>query len=251
MPIAAVNGIDLYHEDRGSGPALVLIHRANSSARQWTGHIADLSQDFRVIAPDLRGYGRSSHGPDAAPPAWVADLAALLGHLGVAQAHIVGSTFGSRVALRFAIDHPELTTSLTLDAPILAPVPGNSERFAQRLNPGTMSDEAKEAHRAIHGDDWAEVITNYVRLREAPEFTGPFDMREAAASLPVPTLIMRGDADDVVHPLAHAVEAFERMPDARLAILPKSAVTVANDQPEVFRRLIREFVADLAPVAAG
>ena len=114
-----------------------------------------------------------------------------------------------------------------------------------------MSDDDKEAQRAIHGDDWPQVVTNYVRLREAPEFTGPFEMQEEASKLQVPTLIMRGDAADRIHPFSHAIDAFERIPDSRLAIFPRSPTQVAGNQPELFRRLIREFVADLAAAPAG
>ncbi|MEZ4382758.1 MAG: alpha/beta fold hydrolase [Nannocystaceae bacterium] len=103
-------------------PPLVLIHGNVSSSVFWSDTIAAMAADMRVIAPDLRGYGRSEPAPIDATRGlrdFSDDLEALLEVLGVAgrPVHMVGWSLGGSVAMRYAIDHPGAVASLTLIAP--------------------------------------------------------------------------------------------------------------------------------------
>jgi pimeloyl-ACP methyl ester carboxylesterase len=109
---AAVNGTRLYYEEAGAGPAVVLIHGFTLDTRMWDDQFPALAQRFRVIRYDLRGFGRSAL-PDG-PYSHVEDLRALLDHLGIAQASLVGLSKGGGVALDFALTYPGRTTALAL-----------------------------------------------------------------------------------------------------------------------------------------
>ena len=86
MPTAIINGLDHYYEDLGSGDPLVMLHGASSSSQSLAQHFPELSARYRIIAPDRRGMGRSSHVPDLPPSAWVDDVLGLLDHLSIDRA---------------------------------------------------------------------------------------------------------------------------------------------------------------------
>jgi pimeloyl-ACP methyl ester carboxylesterase len=112
-------GISLKYYAAGIGEPLVLLHCTAGSGRQWSAMAQALRSDFRVIAPDLCGYGGTAHWPGNGTfnLAIEADLvAALLDMLGQ-PAHIVGHSYGGAVALQFASRHPRYLKSLTLIEP--------------------------------------------------------------------------------------------------------------------------------------
>jgi pimeloyl-ACP methyl ester carboxylesterase len=113
-------GISLKYFAAGVGEPVVLLHGTAGSGRQWTDVAEALRSDFRVIAPDLCGYGGTSHWPGDGTfnLAVEADLvAALLDMLGK-PAHIVGHSYGGAVALQFASRHPRYLRTLTLIEPV-------------------------------------------------------------------------------------------------------------------------------------
>ncbi|HKA56879.1 MAG TPA: alpha/beta hydrolase, partial [Candidatus Binatia bacterium] len=87
MPFAKINGIELYYETHGNGPALVLAHGGGGSHLSWWQQVPELSKTYKVITFDHRSFGQSLDAPDGpGPRAFVQDLTALLDHLGVDKA---------------------------------------------------------------------------------------------------------------------------------------------------------------------
>lgn len=111
----AIDGGRLYYESAGSGAPVILIHGGNLDRRMWDDQFALFQKQFRVIRYDARGYGRSSPADD--PFAAHDDLAALLRGLGLTRASIVGLSLGGRIAMDFALVHPEMVDRLVLAAP--------------------------------------------------------------------------------------------------------------------------------------
>ena len=111
MPVASVNGVDLYYETSGTGFPLVLAHGYCTSINLWQHQMPLLAPRYRVIAYDARGHGLSS-----APAGkehytlehLVADMYALLQHLGITQAYIGGHSMGGATTAGFAARHPEM-----------------------------------------------------------------------------------------------------------------------------------------------
>ena len=104
---------ELSFECAGEGDAVVFLHGFGLDLRMWASQFEALQSTFRVIRYDLRGFGRSSV-PPVCKYAHEDDLQALLSHLGVTSAHVVGSSMGGRMALRFAAAYPEMVQSLVL-----------------------------------------------------------------------------------------------------------------------------------------
>ena len=107
-----MNGVDVAYDDSGEGPPLLLLHAGIADRTMWDDVTPMLAERFRVVAPDLRGYGKTPL-PDG-PFVYAADVAALLEGLGIERAHVVGVSLGGHVALDLALAHPGLVDRLVL-----------------------------------------------------------------------------------------------------------------------------------------
>src|SRR2546423_13431038 len=108
---ADVSGTRLYYELAGAGPPLVLIHGFSLDSRLWDEQFAAFARRHLVLRYDLRGFGRSAP-PRGERYAHTHDLRALLEHLGVGPGVLLGLSLGGRVAIDFALEHPDLTRAL-------------------------------------------------------------------------------------------------------------------------------------------
>ena len=127
---APVPGGRLYYQIAGSGDTVVLIHGNAGDHRHWNYQFDDLTAHYRVIRYDVRGYGQSSDPVIGSSYSDFADLEALLNHLDVGSAHIVGWSFGSAIAFDFATAHSDRVISLTSVGPW---VNGHSSRAIEEL----------------------------------------------------------------------------------------------------------------------
>src|SRR5438876_5964570 len=107
---ANVNGGSLYYEVTGAGTPVVLIPGFTLDTRMWDSQVEAFARRHQIIRYDLRGAGKSP--PPTGPYSQYEDLAALLGHLGVGKAHIVGLSLGGAIAIDFALAMPEAVLSL-------------------------------------------------------------------------------------------------------------------------------------------
>ncbi len=117
MPIASVNGVELYYEDTGQGFPLVWSHEFGGDYRSWEPQVRYFARRYRVVTYNHRGYPPS--GVPKEPDAYsqehlVADLHQLLRHLGIRQAHVGGCSMGANIALNFGLVHPEMAKSLVI-----------------------------------------------------------------------------------------------------------------------------------------
>jgi 3-oxoadipate enol-lactonase len=115
MPSAHINGIDLYYEVHGEGPALVLAHGGGGSHLSWWQNVPALSRHFRCVTFDHRGFGESrDHADGPGPKAFAEDLRQLLDHLGIERAALVGQSMGGWTVLGFATAFPARVSALVL-----------------------------------------------------------------------------------------------------------------------------------------
>jgi 2-hydroxy-6-oxonona-2,4-dienedioate hydrolase/4,5:9,10-diseco-3-hydroxy-5,9,17-trioxoandrosta-1(10),2-diene-4-oate hydrolase len=117
-----VNGKDIFLADTGTGPPVVLLHGGGpgaSGVSNYSRNIKPLAQHFRVIVPDMPGYGRSAKGVDGSDPfGYLADhIRGMLDELGIGRAHLVGNSYGGSCALRLALDTPHRVDRLVLMGP--------------------------------------------------------------------------------------------------------------------------------------
>jgi pimeloyl-ACP methyl ester carboxylesterase/CRP-like cAMP-binding protein len=241
MPLTTINGHGHFYEDLGSGEPVVLLHGMENSARYFERLIPDLAADFRVIAPDLRGMGRSEHVTELPAKAWLDDLLALLDQLGIGTAHLYGVSLGGLLAMRLAIESPERVLTLTVDSPVIVmsvEPPARAEQPWQEPPPRAVAQL-----REMHGDDWRAVRTNCTRFQRDPELREYLNVGEAVAAITAPTLIVRGDIEEGGHPFAHAIELHQLIPNSWLWISPHSVSLLTRRHPVDSLRIFRDFVS--------
>lgn len=112
-----VDGTELYYRAAGSGPHVVFVHAGITDHRLWDHQFAALAADYRVVAYDLRGYGRSELPPE--PYAHHEDLLGLFDALDIDRAHVVGASMGAATAVDFALEQPDRVLSLCLVGPAI------------------------------------------------------------------------------------------------------------------------------------
>lgn len=233
---AEVNDLKMYYEIHGGGEPLILLHGGVGAIEMFGGVLPLLAEGRRVIAVDLQAHGRT--GDIDRPLSYESmadDIGALIEHLDLEKADVMGYSLGGNVALRTAIQHPEAVKKL-----VVVSTPFKRDGWYPEVLAGMeqMGPEAAEpmkqtpmyqlyASVAPKPEDWPVLLTKLGELLRQD-----YDWSKDVEAIRTPTMIVIGDADSVR--TAHAVEFFELlgggkadagwdgsgMSNARLAILP-------------------------------
>jgi pimeloyl-ACP methyl ester carboxylesterase len=220
---------------------VVLLHGLSGSGRWWARNVTELSRDFRVLVPDLIGFGRS-RTPGRVPPIGdVADLLlAWMQALELPPLELVGHSMGGQISIHLAIRAPERFAHLVLADASGIPRPFSPQalaRFAAEVAPPWRWGDPTFL-RVIVGDAWT---AGPRALLQAMQNILRDDVRPLLPRITTPTLIIWGERDTLV-PLEHARELRERIPGARLAILRGAAHNSMVDRPADFNRLLIRFL---------
>lgn len=222
-------GEQVYFEEAGEGEALVLCHGAGGNHAVWYQQVAHFAPTHRVISWDQRGFGRSTRVGELGPRPAVRDLTALLDHLGVGQAHVVGQSMGGWCALGFALEHPARVRSLVL-ADTLGGIFTSDivDILTSKVSPPLATEPpVLGAHPAIAGLDAKDPAQAFLYQQlssfgdEIPALEAValllqtrWDL-EAVSALSVPTLFLFGGDDNLFPPEALRMAA-ERLPGAQI-----------------------------------
>ncbi|MDB4883015.1 MAG: menaquinone biosynthesis related protein MenX [Gemmatimonadetes bacterium] len=211
---ADVNGIKLYYEVHGTSAAgqapLVLLHGGLGAGSMFGPNIAALAKGRQVILVDLQGHGRTADIDRPITPELMADdISALLTHLKVGQADVMGYSLGGGVALNTAARHPEQVHRLVLVSTVLRPDGFYPEmRTLQKAVNGSIAEQMKGTPMYALYKSVAPRPQDFPRLLDklGAFMRADFDYTPQLASVKAPTLLVIGDGDMVMP--AHAVEAF-------------------------------------------
>jgi pimeloyl-ACP methyl ester carboxylesterase len=252
MPYLARDGVKLYYETHGEGPVILLTHGYSATSQMWRGQVAALSAQNKLVTWDMRGHGQSDY-PEApseySEEATVADMAALLDHVGAKTAIVGGLSLGGYMSLAFHLKHPERVRALL----IIDTGPGyrkdeardgwnrNSLKTAERFErEGLSSLQSGSAERttATH--------RNATGLAKAAR--GMLTQRDARVinSLPdikVPSLVLVGDKDTPF--LAAADYMSAKIPSATKVVIANAGHASNIDQPQAFNEALTKFVATM------
>lgn len=259
--VTTSDGVDIHYRCEGEGPALLLLHGLGSAGADWQPQIDALKPHYRVIAPDMRGHGLSqivSNGYDLHQ--FAADALAVLDHLGVDKAHVCGLSMGGGVAFALAVDATDRVRSLCIvnSGPSARPpnlkfrlyillrklmariyTPGQAApRVAERLFPGDAQDMRQKREQFIEqlqGMD-ASVYRKslYAVLR--------FDVADRIDRLQMPTLFLSSEWDYT--PPEAKLRFVNRMPNARLEVVPETRHALPIEAPELFNRVLINFLGE-------
>lgn len=271
MPFLHSNGITLYYEEAGKGPTVVFVHESAADSRQWSEQTASLSNDYRCIAYNARGYPPSEVPADDAAYgyewAW-RDLETIVEQLSVGAAHIVGLSMGAYAALMLGLNRPELVRSLTLAGCGTGSTlqPDDKMRTAMSAlaglfeNSGSLAGAQHIASATNRTGFLKRDPANWQRWYDDLETHDPqgmaytfrnyqgrrpslFGFAEQMKGLKIPTLLAVGEEDQA----CFEVNLFLQncIPNASLNTIPSCGHAINLEYPDRFNDLLKSFLDEV------
>jgi pimeloyl-ACP methyl ester carboxylesterase len=269
MPFATTDdGVKLYYEETGSGTPIVFVHEFAADHRSWEAQMRHFGQRHRCVTYSARGYLPSDVPAEPASYSQIRatdDILAVMDHLNIDRAHVVGLSMGGFAALHFGFRHPERALSL-----VVAGVGYGAERDQQAKFRGEVEAVAKSlmtegmaafAEKYAYGPtrvqfenkdprgfaEFKKALAEHSALGSANTQIGVqgqrpslYDLTNQMRALKVPTLILIGDEDWPC--LAPALLMKREIASAALAVMPNSCHTINLEDPDQFNRLVGDFI---------
>ena len=270
MPFAETDdGVKLHYEETGQGAPVIFVHEFAGDCRSWELQVRAFARRNRCITYNARGYPPSDVPEDGAMYSQAracADIKAVLDHLGIERAHVVGLSMGGFATLHFGLTHPGMALSLVVAGCGYGAEPDRRAKF--RAEAAATADlieaEGMEAFAAIYGAGptrvqfqnkdprgWAE----FVRMLGEHSATGSaltmrgvqrerpslWDLEDGLRALDVPTLILTGDEDEPC--LLPGVFMKRAIRTAGLVVIPKAGHNVNQEDTAAFNRAVADFHA--------
>lgn len=262
MPYAVINKIRMHYEVSGQGAPVLLINGLSAPAVNWAFQARALAPHFQVVTFDNRGVGETDLPPEAvySTAQMADDAAALLRHLRIGRAHVVGASMGGTIAQELALRHPRLVRSLTLlctwvegDARFLHTVEAwmslayrvpVEERYRHVLYPWLFTPRFFAAKENVEIAFQRALAYPHQTKAEAIERQGRGILAwngtrvRRLSAIRVPTLVLVG-RDDILTPPAFSKALAKGIPRARLVVLPGGHGFFLENADQVNRRILR------------
>lgn len=263
------DGIKLHVEEAGAGTPIVFVHEFGGDHRSFEPQMRFFSRRHHVVTFAARGYPPSDVPQDVASYSQaraVDDIIAVMDHLGLEKAHIVGVSMGGFATVHFGLTYPDRALSLTVAGAGYGAEKafedffrGVSEKvavqfeaqgaepfshiygFAASRIPFLVKDPRGHAEfRRMLGEHSAKGSANTMRgvQMQRPSL---YDLEDRLKAMTVPTLIISGDEDD--HCLQPALFMKRTIPASGVLVLPKTGHTINLEEPDLFNRAVADFIA--------
>lgn len=229
---ASIRGFNMYYESYGSGQPLLLIHGNNGSIADFSNQIPFFSQYYRVIVADNRSHGKSIDTKDSLNYEMMADdFAALLDHIKIDSAHVIGWSDGGINGLLLASRHPKKVKKMAVTGASLTPEP------IKTVDPWTVDFVLKSIDSLqrlpASAEKKRQLKLNRLLVQE------PHITHAELAKIACPTLVIGGD-HDVILP-HHTLEIAEAIPNSYLWILPNSGHATPIYYKDLFNSTVLDF----------
>lgn len=255
MPYSQSNGVDIWYEVMGDGPAMVLVHANPFDHDLWLYQAGHFSTWFKVVSVDIRGYGRSSK---VTKPYALIDMAedvvGVMRDLNIARAVLAGCSVGSGIAIMLGLEHPELFDAIVL----VGGNSGTSSRYQSRIDGyrRNLADYHLNHMRELVAPAFADSRLGQHLLdlwvEREPRLSGEAiaqvfmagnhtDNTERLPSMRVPTLVMNGEFD---HSLPAGQRTASLIPGAVHKVLAGTGHACCLEDPAGFDRLVIDFLRE-------
>jgi 3-oxoadipate enol-lactonase len=261
---ASINGTELAYDDDGAGLPVVLLHGFPLCRQMWQPQTAALlGAGYRVIAPDLRGFGESA-APDGpySMAVYADDVAGLLDQLGVARAVLCGMSMGGYVLLNLLERYlPRVAAAAFLVTRGTADDEGGRAKRT-RLAHAATEQGAQPVAEAFSGllfapdtprlrPELVARVQGWMLATDARGLAGGLlamrdrrDYSDALAAFDLPALVVGAQLDQAI-PLPHAQLLHERLPDSHLCVIPAAGHLANLEEPEAFNACLLDFLGGL------
>jgi pimeloyl-ACP methyl ester carboxylesterase len=272
MPYAVTDDhVKLWYEETGSGQPIVFVHEFAGDHRSWETQMRHFGQRYRCIAYAARGYPPSEvpESPERySQNRATDDIAAILDHLKIEKAHIVGLSMGGFATLHFGFRHPKRALSL-----VVAGVGYGAEKDQQ----GKFRSEVEAVAQALRDQGMAKFAEKYAYGPTRVQFENKdprgfaefkaqlaehsalgsantqlgvqgqrpslYDLVNDMRKLAIPTLVLTGDEDWPC--LAPAILMKREIPSSALSVMPNCGHTINIEDPDQFNRLVGDFIVQV------
>ena len=260
---ADVNGTRLYYEVAGAGHPLVLVHGSSADTRMWDDQFEPFARHYNVVRYDMRGHGRSTLPTDD-PYLHGADLNALLEHLGIDRAHLLGLSSGGGAVIDFALLYPHKTTALI---PVSTGPSGFKAESSAKSSTSEIDNAIREAFResgkraavelayqhpvfkpAIQSPRCGARMKQYLdeanfwrMARKDPIARTDPPQIERLGEIEVPTLVIMGELD--IPEMGPATDAIRNgVPGASKVVMCGCGHMVNMEDPATFNKVVLNFL---------
>jgi 4,5:9,10-diseco-3-hydroxy-5,9,17-trioxoandrosta-1(10),2-diene-4-oate hydrolase len=268
--VSLVDGKPIYYLEIGKGEPLVLIHGGGPGASGWSNYnrnVDALSAKYRLIIPDLPGYGGSDKSPITVPRygAYAKAMNGLLDNLGIAKTHVVGNSLGGGTAIKMAFETPQRINKLVLMGPAglssaysKLPTEGARMIFEYYGGSGPSREKLDAFIRLMIFDSsnlTEELLEQRYQASIVPDIIAnpPLSLKqlpileelwrdERLAALPHETLVLWG-RNDRVNPLATAEILMNQLPNARMISFTHCGHWVQWEKAKAFNAIVLSFLA--------
>jgi pimeloyl-ACP methyl ester carboxylesterase len=239
---ADINGLRMCYYDQGEGEPILFIHGGGACIETWHYQLEDLQSNFRLVAPDCRGHGRTNDTDEAySHELHASDMIKLLDHLNIEKAHLVGWSDGSFIALQMALDYQERIKSMVL--------------LGAAYSIDNYSSEGMDAIKNMSASDYYPfLIELYKTLSPTPDKWNEFFEKcrvmwlqqpnhslTALANIHLPTLIIMAGQDEWAGN-NEAKQMQSTLVNCQLLNFPDADHSIHMTNPDVINKCIREFL---------
>jgi 2-hydroxymuconate-semialdehyde hydrolase len=260
------NGIETNYHDMGEGPPVLLIHGSGPGVTGWANWrltIPALADRFRVLAPDMVGFGYTGRPTDVQynMDTWVSHIIGFMDALGIERAHVVGNSFGGGLALALAIRAPQRVNRLVLmgSAGVSFPITDGLDRvwgYTPSLNNMRGLLDVFAFNRNLVNDELARMRYEasirpgfqeaFSRMFPAPRQRGVDGLaspESAIRELPHQVMVVHGREDKVI-PLASSYKLFDLIPRSQLHVFGECGHWTQIEHAARFNRLVGDFFSE-------
>jgi pimeloyl-ACP methyl ester carboxylesterase len=272
MPFATTDdGVRLHYEECGTGVPVIFVHEFAGDHRAWEAQMRHFGQRYRAITYAARGYPPSDVPEDVAKYSQARaadDIAAVLDHLGIDKAHVVGLSMGGFATLHFGFRHADRALSLVVAGCGYGAEKGQRDKFRAEVAAvaAFLDDNGIEAFAAKYAygptrvqfenkdprgfDEFKRQLAEHssvgarnTQLGVQGERPSLYDLTEQMAGLTVPVLVLTGDEDWPC--LQPALLMKQTIPSAALSVMPNCGHTINLEDPDQFNRLVGDFIVQV------
>lgn len=252
MPVADIDGINLYYEIQGHGDPIVLLHHGFGCAKMWDKIAPALVQHgHKTIAYDRRGFGRSEEGvdflgfyvSDRVRPESVSELESFRHWLGVDSFHIVGQCEGGVLAVDYAAQYPHRVKSVMISSTLcyssVDMATFNAAKFTKDFQ--ELDPDLRTKLLSWHGERTEPFFSQFRQFggEYGRDF---FDLRTTLSSVSCPTLVLYPDRSYLFE-VEQGVALYRQLPKGELAVLPNCGHNTYEEQPEEYVAHVANFLA--------
>jgi pimeloyl-ACP methyl ester carboxylesterase len=269
MSYADAKGVKLYVEETGNGYPIVFVHEFAADHREWEPQVRYFARHYRCITYAARGYPPSDVPEEDAAyhyTHFADDIAAVMDHVGVSTAHVVGLSQGAYATLMFGLRHPQRASALVAagvgsgsvrdqredfrklcEANAQRFVTEGSQAMAQEMGIGAsrvqlLNKDPRGWHEFVEHLSQHSATGSALTMRNYQgQRPSLYDFAEQFAALTIPTLIVVGDEDDAC--LEPGLFLKRTIPTAGLFVQPRTGHAINLEEPAVFNREVQEFLS--------